>query len=395
VDDHDQILSWLRERLEGELHAQSGHSHEIFQDVKELKIGQDWAGELNQGLQDADFLIPIITPIFLNSEPCRGEVKKFLKRELAEGTRDLILPIYWITSPYISDEALRSTDPVAQEIAKHQWDDWREHRHLPRDDPQWRHLVERLAGAILSRYKEQVLRALSNANIVGKMHWPEDGDRVFRDVRVKGTVEGLPPGCQLWIAVAAGGKLHPQSRITPEARRWSGKARIGSGGVNCSTGEKFGLQLLAVTTETGDAFSRYLKESGEANKWNGIMPQGGCRSIHEIMVIRDDQAASGSLEGLYEEHTQGPTGVTVTIKSTADPNHLETTATRPNGKPWYGTMTIDQEFPDGAAGAYGYKPGLVDGEHTFTINRSKGEINVSGKIKNAAGTTFKTIWKRK
>lgn len=255
--------------------------------------------------------------------------------------------------------------------------------------------MAKLAGAILSRYKEYVLRALRNANIVGKIHRPEDGDQVFRKVRVNGTVGGVPPGCQLWIAVAAGGKLHPQSRITPEAGRWSGKARIGSDGVNCSTGETFGLQLLAVTTETGEAFSRYLKESGEAKKWNGIMPQIGCRCIHEIMVIRDDQAASGSIAGLYGEHTQGPTGVTVTIESTADPNHFETTATRPNGKPWYGTMTIDEEFPDRATGTYGYKPGLVQGEHTFTINRSKGEINVSGKIKNAAGTTFKTIWKRK
>lgn len=395
MDDHDQILSWLRERLEGELHAQSGHSHEIFQDVKELKIGQDWDGELNQGLQDADFLIPIITPTFLNSEPCRGEVKKFLKREQTERTPDLTLPIYWITSPYISDEALRSADPVAQEIAKHQWDDWREHRLLPRGDSQWRHLTAKLAGAMLSRHKDYVLRALTNANIVGKIHWPEDGDRVFREVRVKGSVEGPPPHCQLWIAVVAGGKLHPQSRITPEAGKWSGKARIGSGGVNSSTGEIFGLQLLAVSPETGDAFSRYLTESGEAKNWNGIKPQVGCKCIHEIKVIRDDQAASGSLEGVYQEYTQGPTGVTVTIKATADPNCFETTATRPNGKPWYGTMTIDDKFPDRATGTYGYKSGVVEGEHRFTINRSKGEINVSGKVKNAAGTTFKTMWRRK
>ena len=227
LDDHDEKLSWLYGRLQDELHAQSGHLHEIFQDRHELKIGHDWSKKLEQGLHDADFLIPIITPRFFESKPCRDEVNGFLEREEAEGTGDLILPIYWIASPRISDRAVQSTDRLAREIVKHQWGDWREHRHIPKNDPKWEPLITALATEILARYRENILRGLNRANISGKIHWPITGQRVFREITVKGTVSGLPQHCQLWIVVKAGPRFHPQSKISPEpSGKWSAKARI-------------------------------------------------------------------------------------------------------------------------------------------------------------------------
>jgi len=295
LDDHEEKLTWLYGRLQEELHAQSGHRHEIFQDRHELKIGHDWDSKLDQGLRDADFLIPIITPRFFESEPCREEVNKFLKREEAEGTPDLILPIYWIASPRISDRAVQSTDRLAREIVKHQWGDWREYRHLPQNDPKWDQLITKLATDILARYKENTVRGLNKAKITGKIHWPTTGELVSRENMVKGTVSGLPQLCQLWVVVAvAGGKVHPQSKISPEpSGKWSAKARIGSGGVNSSTGAEYRLQFVAVTAETGEAFTRYLHDAGVVTNWPGIEPQEGCRLIDEVRVIRDDAAAAG------------------------------------------------------------------------------------------------------
>jgi hypothetical protein len=218
-----------------------------------------------------------------------------LKREEAEGTPDLILPIYWIASPRISERAVQSTDRLAREIVKHQWGDWRKYRHLPKNDPKWDQLITELATEILARYEENTLRELNRANISGKIHWPTPGQRVFREITVKGAVSGLPQHCQLWaVVVMAGGKVHPQSKISPEpSGKWSGKARIGSGGANSSTGAEFRLQFVAVTAETGEAFTRYLLDVGVVRKWPGIEQQEGCRLIDEIRVIRDDLAAEG------------------------------------------------------------------------------------------------------
>jgi hypothetical protein len=294
LDDQDEKLSWLYGRLQDELHAQSGHRHEIFQDRHDLKIGNDWDNKLDEGLRAAEFLIPIITPRFFESEPCREEVNAFLKREEAEGTPDLILPIYWITSPRINDRAIQSTDRLARQITKHQWGDWREYRHLPRNNPKWDQLITQLATEILARYKENTFRGLNRANISGKIHWPTTGQRVFREITVKGTVSGLPEHYQLWVVVVlAGGGVHPQSKITPDpSGKWSGKARIGSGGVNSSTGAEFRLQFLAVTAETSEAFTRYLIDAGLVRQWPGIEPQEGSRQIDEIRVIRDDAAGA-------------------------------------------------------------------------------------------------------
>ena len=246
---------------------------------------------------------------------------------------------------------------------------------------------------MLSRFKDRSLQSLTGANIVGKIHWPEDGDRVFREVRVKGSINGLPSNCELWIAVLGGSSLHPQAQVIDTAGKWSSEVRIGSGGVNKSTGETFPVQVLAVTEETGDRFRTYLSEAAAAKKWPGIKPQSGSRRIDEIKVTRDDQAASGSLAGSYAEYTQGPTGATVTITASANPNDFLTAATGPGGKGWHGTLTVDPNMPDEAKGTYGSKSGVVDGDHTFTINRTKGEISVSGKTKN--GNVFKTTWRRK
>ena len=52
-------------------------------------------------------LIPILTPSFFNSEPCRAELEQFLEREKELGRNDLVLPLYYIDHPAFSDEVQR------------------------------------------------------------------------------------------------------------------------------------------------------------------------------------------------------------------------------------------------------------------------------------------------
>jgi hypothetical protein len=62
VDKHDDgYLTILRERLEGEIRVQSGKEFGIFQDVRDIDWGERWQERIREALNEAVFLIPIIT----------------------------------------------------------------------------------------------------------------------------------------------------------------------------------------------------------------------------------------------------------------------------------------------------------------------------------------------
>ena len=75
-------LSGLRKLLQAELQQQYGRQPiQIFQDVAVIAPGAQWKDEISRALANAAFLIPIITPAFLESEMCCEEVRLFLERE--------------------------------------------------------------------------------------------------------------------------------------------------------------------------------------------------------------------------------------------------------------------------------------------------------------------------
>ena len=131
VDQHDQgRLTELRKRLEGEVQLYTGEEDfAIFQDREDIRWGQQWRGRIEDSLNDVTFLVPIITPGFFRSKECRDEIDLFLRRESKLERSDLILPIYYIDYPEFNDDERRRQDPLMMEIAKHQYEDWRDLRH--------------------------------------------------------------------------------------------------------------------------------------------------------------------------------------------------------------------------------------------------------------------------
>ena len=127
----DGRLSEFCSRLAGEIRIQTGRPFQIFQDRKDIGWGQQWKRRIEDSLDAATFLIPIVTPGFFNSDPCREEFERFLERERKLGRNDLILPVYYVDSAILSDEARRQADTVAKEIAARQVADWRELRFEP------------------------------------------------------------------------------------------------------------------------------------------------------------------------------------------------------------------------------------------------------------------------
>ncbi|MGC2109641.1 MAG: response regulator [Candidatus Korobacteraceae bacterium] len=120
----------------------------IFQDVDGIEFGQKWKKRLTEAILTSRFLIPVVTPLFFKSDPCRDELKQFIEHEKSLGRDDLILPIYFVTAPVLERPELLKDDTLASEIGSRQRYDWRVQADLPPNDPQIRRAVRELAEKI-------------------------------------------------------------------------------------------------------------------------------------------------------------------------------------------------------------------------------------------------------
>jgi FHA domain/TIR domain len=122
-DAHEQgrILA-LCERLCAEVRAQTAQPFRIFVDRNDIDWGENWIERIDQSLESSTVLIPVITPRYFESAPCRDELTKFLDREAQLKKKDLVLPIHYIDTPRLSDPA---GDSLAEIVSSRQWVDWR------------------------------------------------------------------------------------------------------------------------------------------------------------------------------------------------------------------------------------------------------------------------------
>src|SRR6185503_14330456 len=144
-DEHNRgTLTEFRNHLSAEVRAQTGDEFKIFQD-KDIEWGQNWRERIDEAIDGTTFLIPVITPSFFKSTECRAEVERFLNREKDLNRNDLVLPLYFIDTQLVSDKAKRTSDPLADETAYHQYADWRDLRFEPFTSPLVRKAIEKLA----------------------------------------------------------------------------------------------------------------------------------------------------------------------------------------------------------------------------------------------------------
>ncbi len=142
-------ITSLRRLLELGVQVVTGdRTFNIFQDVDGIEFGQKWKKRLTDAISTSRFLIPIVTPLFFKSDPCRDELKQFIEHEKSLGRDDLILPIYFVTAPVLERPELLKDDALASEIGSRQRYDWRVQADLPPNDPQIRRAVRVLAQTI-------------------------------------------------------------------------------------------------------------------------------------------------------------------------------------------------------------------------------------------------------
>ncbi|GAB4140534.1 MAG: hypothetical protein Tsb009_09910 [Planctomycetaceae bacterium] len=132
------------------MRAQTGKPFEIFQDRDDIAWGEQWRARIETTIDAVTFLIPVVTPSFFTSEPCRSEFERFLSRENELERDDLILPIYYIDSEVLANNQGSNDDHIVRELLRRQWTDWRNHRFQELDNPDVKKLIASMASHLRS-----------------------------------------------------------------------------------------------------------------------------------------------------------------------------------------------------------------------------------------------------
>lgn len=291
-------ITAFRKVLESAVHVVTGEkTFRIFQDVDGIVIGEDWRKKLSQALQDSSFLIPMLTPLFFSSRPCREELTEFIAHEKALDRNDLILPIYFFTSAKLEKKDGLVEDELADELAKRQMFDWRKHSDLPLESAAARQAVLELATEIAARVP--TVAAKSGAGPGAS----KSGTKAGFDIGVEGEArrQPLPPKTILWV------DDNPHNNV------WEREALA-------SYGYKFAMARSTIEAEAlmdVVPFSAIVSDMGRAgDRAAGLTLLGEVRgrgSKVPFLIYTSGDVARRMVDNVHE---QGGTGIT------ADPDNL-------------------------------------------------------------------------
>ena len=92
----ENLLSDLRDRVAGEISMLLGREIDMFQDIHDIRTGDDWRDVLRARLNSASFMVPILSPRYFERKWCREEVLTFLELAAQAGNKPMLFPIYFV-----------------------------------------------------------------------------------------------------------------------------------------------------------------------------------------------------------------------------------------------------------------------------------------------------------
>lgn len=94
----------------------------MFQDIYDIRTGDDWENVLRSQLTGASFMVPVLTPRYFTRKWCREEVITFLRLAEEAGHQPLLFPIY-----FVQDRALDRGEmcEVREAVMRYQYFDYR------------------------------------------------------------------------------------------------------------------------------------------------------------------------------------------------------------------------------------------------------------------------------
>lgn len=165
-DQHDEDrITEFRKKLAGEIETITGDRFEIFQDRRDIRVGQQWKERIEQTLNSTTILIAVLSPSFFKSEYCRKEIEQFLDREARLGRSDLIVPVYYVPVPGF-EQGAANRDGLVEVMKSRQLFDWTALRFADRDSREIRVAINALAVQIheaLGRFREPTVPGGSTA----------------------------------------------------------------------------------------------------------------------------------------------------------------------------------------------------------------------------------------
>ncbi|WP_420621103.1 toll/interleukin-1 receptor domain-containing protein [Candidatus Poriferisodalis sp.] len=193
-DDHEgQRLTAIRHRFAGEISVLTGSAFSIFQDRKDILLGQDLWDRIQRAITNAHIFIAIVTPNYLKSPACRRELELFRDREMHRGRNDLIFPIRYFPTRQLED----ASDDIAVLLRSRLYDDWTDVRFEP--------LNSQAVGSKIQKFATDVIRALDGLRATPAPRDPMPGrldseelldgtqvpETIVRVEQAQGTLEAL------------------------------------------------------------------------------------------------------------------------------------------------------------------------------------------------------------
>jgi hypothetical protein len=397
-DENDRSwLSGLKEAVETEVRALSGKHIEIFQDVDGILWGEQWRDKLQQSAASAAFLIPIITPSYFTSDACRIELEWFLEREKQTGFHDLILPLYYIPCQKLDNAFQKGSDWLASAVSDHNYEDIQRYRHRKIESRDARKMVTCLANNLIDRLSGLGRRYLEAPEMRATITLPNDNSRVPNRPAVLGTSHENNEWVEIWIVVEVGNLYHPQHRVVRSEKTWQAWISVGRSTAGMDANAKFGVHVLAVTEEVGEAFERYRKDSGKRKQWHGVPKPPDSRILATISVTRDDAASPVVfLNGSYDEFRSDNTKTGGVIRLTTSSTSVSTEARNRKGDvEWTGKLEVQPlSKPVQLTGDYKYLGKADQGQHKVIVSAETGSLAIEGKSAEPNGKPFHMIWKK-
>lgn len=228
--DQFQKVTAFRERFELEVEMRVPGSR-VFQDTQHMLDGQHFPEVLETELRNADVLLALVSPSWLQSDWCRREFLLFTDDATDNARLHRILPVLWVDTP---DMHVRSLDVVARTMAKINYSDWRDLRFESWDDPKNQRQLGKLAesaAALVQASPTSTNQVIEQAGEAMPERLSEKKERLL--LALNSATDGLPEDrlAQLAVVGPAGasvylhelqseGYVRPRLRVGQRVNHW-------------------------------------------------------------------------------------------------------------------------------------------------------------------------------
>lgn len=145
ADNAHDFLSHLKEDLCTEFNILSGSTLDLYIDRESIAWGDNWRKSITSGIIDASFFIPILSPNYFNSGPCRTELTQYMGKAKELGVKELLLPLLFVD---ISSESLGLDTALVSSVLEYQYLDISILRFLERGSGQYIKILNNAAGKL-------------------------------------------------------------------------------------------------------------------------------------------------------------------------------------------------------------------------------------------------------